>query len=76
MSTRNQHGWGRCCKVTVDKDVLRDVTYTIKPCNFSEVLKRAKQTLAQGNGTKTRIPNWISENPDYDHKQEDERCHA
>lgn len=66
MSTRNQHGWGRCCKVTV----------TIKPCNFSEVLKRAKQTLAQGNGTKTRIPNWISENPDYDHKQEDERCHA
>lgn len=68
MATKIQHGWGSTRKAIVDEDELRNVNYIIKPCVFSEVLKRARQALAQGNGTRTRIPNWMSEDFDYDHK--------
>jgi hypothetical protein len=68
MPTKTQRGWGHWRKATVDEDVLRGVTYVVKPCVFSEVLKRAKQALAQGNGTHTRIPNWMSPDYDFDHE--------
>jgi hypothetical protein len=72
MSFKTQRGWGHWRKANVDESELRNVTNTVKPCIFSEVLKRAKQALATGDGTHTRIPGWISEDFNFDHKNVEE----